>query len=484
MNPIFYKPENAWACDPFPFFKDGTYYIYYMLDWRQKGPDGQSVPSDGRTARMYLITTEDLLHFTEHGEMVPCGGQDQADTYLGTGTVAQALGRYHMFYTGYSPRRAAEGKQAMSVLHAVSDDLLRWEKVPTDTFTSPGGLFDPQDWKDPFFFWNDQAGEFWMLVCARLKTGPARRRGCTALCTSSDLTHWQARPEPFYAPGLFNDHDCGDLFRMGDWWYFLFSEYSERVTTRYRMARSPAGPWLTPAVDTCDGRGLYAAKTAGDGDTRYLFGWLSTRQASKDYQPWEFGGTMVIHELGQRPDGTLAFRAPGPVVRAFDAERPCTIRPGLGRSQISPQAVALDAAGSLACADAGPLPASCRIEATIVYQPGTHGCGLALRTSDDFESGYYIRLEPAQQRLVLDAWPRPNDQPFMIGLERPLPLEPDTPIRLTVLVEDTICVVYVNDETAMTARLYDLPAGHWGPFVQQGHARLSDLRLAQRSTRP
>ncbi|MCY2927027.1 MAG: GH32 C-terminal domain-containing protein [Planctomycetota bacterium] len=271
---------------------------------------------------------------------------------------------------------------------------------------------------------------------------------------------------------------------MGDWWYLVFSEYSERVTTRYRMARSPAGPWLTPAVDTCDGRGLYAAKTAGDGDSRYLFGWLATRQGSKDCRPWEFGGTLVIHELGQKPDGTLAFRAPRPVLRAFGAQRACTFQPGLGGCRISPQAVALDGGGSLACADAGPLPPSCKIEATIVYQPGTHGCGLALRTSDDFESGYYVRLEPAQQRLVFDAWPRPNDQPFMIGLERPLRLEPGTPIRLTVLVEGTICVVYVNAETAMTARLYDLPTGRWGVFVQQGQATFTDVSLAERTAQP
>ncbi|MCY2927026.1 MAG: hypothetical protein NT031_16655 [Planctomycetota bacterium] len=141
MNPIFYKPENAWAGDFFPFFKDGTYYLYYMLDWRQKGPDGESVPSDGRTARMYLVTTQDLTHFAEHGEMVPCGGQDEPDTYLGTGTVAEALGRYHMFYTGYNPHYAAQGKQAMSVLNAASDDLLRWEKIPADMFHSPGDTF-------------------------------------------------------------------------------------------------------------------------------------------------------------------------------------------------------------------------------------------------------------------------------------------------------------------------------------------------------
>jgi hypothetical protein len=46
---------------------------------------------------MYLITTKDLVHFAKHGEMVPCGCEDEPDTYLGAGTVAEALGRHHMF---------------------------------------------------------------------------------------------------------------------------------------------------------------------------------------------------------------------------------------------------------------------------------------------------------------------------------------------------------------------------------------------------
>ena len=68
--------------------------------------------------------------------------------------------------------------------------------------------------------------QYWMLIAARLKVGPRRRRGCTALAVSTDLQHWQVR-DPFWAPGLFFTHECPDLFRIGDWWYLLFSEFSK-----------------------------------------------------------------------------------------------------------------------------------------------------------------------------------------------------------------------------------------------------------------
>ena len=470
MNPIYYKPDNAWPGDFIPFYKDGTYYLYYLLDWRDVAGHGEGTP-------WYLITTKDMVHFQEHGEMLARGSVAEQDLYVFTGSAVEGLGQYHIFYTGHNPHYAAQGKPDQGIMHAVSTDLFHWQKVPQDTFFAPTDSYKANDWRDPYVFWNEEVGEFWMLVCARLKNGPSRRRGCTALCTSKDLQHWQVQPKPFYAPGLYHTHECPDLFRLGDWWYLFFSEYSEQTVTCYRMAHSLTGPWLTPANDTCDGRAFYAAKTASDGTNRYLFGWNPTRETGKDYRPWQWGGALAVHELWQKADGTLAVRPPQQVLQAYNVSRTCTFQPGLGESLITSQAVNLTASGSLACASAGLLPAACKLQATIVYEPDTRGCGLAIRTSEDYETGYYIRLEPAQQRLVFDAWPRPGDQPFMIGLERSLHLVPGTPVQLTVLVEDTICEVYVNGETAMSARMYDLPEGNWGVFVQQGVARFTDLSL-------
>jgi beta-fructofuranosidase len=474
MNQIYYKPENAWPGDFIPFYKDGTYYLYYLLDWRDIAGHGEGTP-------WYLITTSDMVHFQEHGEMLARGTKDEQDLYVFTGSTIEGLGQYHIFYTGHNPHYAALGKPVQGVMHAISTDLLYWKKVSDDTLFALSDTYESNDWRDPYVFWNEETAEYWMLVCARLKQGPSRRRGCTALCTSKDLVHWYRQPKPFYAPGLYHTHECPDLFRLGDWWYLFFSEYSEQCVTRYRMARSLAGPWLIPANDTCDGRAFYAAKTAGDGSKRYLFGWNPTRETGKDYRPWQWGGALVVHELRQKADGTLAVRPPQQVQDAFSAVRTCTFQPGLGESLITSQIVDLTAPDSLASASGGMMPSSCKLSMTIEYEPDTRGCGLALRTSEDFEAGYYIRLEPAQQRIVFDAWPRPGDQAFMIGLERPLHLAPGESVSITVLVEDSICEVYVNGEVAMSTRMYDITEGNWGVFVQQGAARFTNLHLNEKT---
>ena len=246
--------------------------------------------------------------------MLARGTPSDQDLFVFTGSTLRGLGKHHIFYTGHNPHLRAAGKPEQGVMHAVSEDMNTWTKLPADTFYAPPSHFEANDWRDPFVFWNDEAGEFWMLLAARLKSGPSRRRGCTALCSSKDLSQWTVR-EPFWTPGLYFTHECPDLFRIGDWWYLVFSEFSDLVRTRYRMSRSIKGPWLTPKHDFFDGRAFYAAKTASDGKRRFLFGWDPTRAEKKDYYRWDWGGNLVVHELAQEP-GRNALRphpARGPI---------------------------------------------------------------------------------------------------------------------------------------------------------------------------
>lgn len=359
-------------------------------------------------------------------------------------------------------------------MHAVSRDLLNWEKVPCDMFYAPAEIYEPDDWRDPFVFWNKEENEFWMLLAARMKEGPTRRRGCTALSTSKDLEHWVVR-EPLYAPGLYYTHECPDLFKMGDWWYLIFSEFSECFITRYRMSRSLSGPWIIPEEDSFDGRAYYAAKTYSDGRRRYLFGWNATREGDRDYQTWQWGGNLVVHEIIQNEEGLLQVKAPDTVIKAFDKRLPVNITVGLGKWRIDGNCLRNDAYGAFACALAGDMPDCCSITADIGFDEKTKGCGIMLRADKDLEHMYYIRLEPFRNRLVFDMWPRDGDKPFMVELERSMKLIPGKRYKIKVFVEDTLCEVYVGNSIAMSARLYNLKKGQWGVFVNDGIVDFKDV---------
>jgi beta-fructofuranosidase len=484
---LFYKPQGAYAADFIPFYHEGRFYLFYLHDWRQPEVKGEGTP-------WHLISTTDFVHFDDHGEVLPRGTQEDQDLYVFTGSVVAHAGRFHIFYTGHNPHLMKQGRPQEAIMHAVSDDLVHWTKLPARALYAPTASYEPHDWRDPFVFWNAEAGEYWMLLAARLTHGPSRQRGCTALCTSKDLETWQVR-EPFWAPGLYSTHECPDLFRWGDWWYLVFSEFSHGSLTRYRMSRSLHGPWVAPADDAFDGRAFYAAKTASDGAHRYLFGWVATRARDSDEGHWEWGGNLVVHELWQREDGTLGVRPPQPVLSAFPLINRATLRQCLGTLKCDGPQYTLVAPGALqgrwpnyswparttsafAWATGGALPDCCLIRARVTFSEGTRACGLLLRTTDDLEQGYSIRLEPDRRRLVLDRWPRPGDQPFVQGLERPLPLEAGKPVDFQVVVDGNVCVVYVAGSVAMTARMYAKGGSSWGVFVQEGSASFRDTFVA------
>ena len=189
MAEIFYKPTGAWAADFIPFYKDGRFRLFYLQDWR-------NIPEHGEGTPWHQISTDDLVHFEEHGEMLARGTKDEQDLYVFTGSVVEELGQshgdskqshadskqshrrlaskqYHIFYTGHNPYFRAQGKPEQGVMHAVSDDLLTWRKIPEDTFYAPQDddpipqaigvkaiAYEMHDWRDPFVFWNPDAEEY------------------------------------------------------------------------------------------------------------------------------------------------------------------------------------------------------------------------------------------------------------------------------------------------------------------------------------
>ena len=96
-------------------------------------------------------------------------------------------------------------------------------------------------------------------------------------------------------------------------------------------------------------------------------------------------------------------------------------------------------------------------------------CGLILNTSEDFGKGYYLCLEPEANRLVLRSWLRLYEDggktfPYDVELEVPVRPAENGLYTLEVLREGTAATVYVNSETALSFRMYDLQTGSLGLF--------------------
>ena len=69
----------------------------------------------------------------------------------------------------------------------------------------------------------------------------------------------------------------------------------------------------------------------------------------------------------------------------------------------------------------------------------------------------------------------------MAELERPCPLPPGRH-RLQVPMDGSVCVAVVDGQVALSARLYDWPAGRIGYFTYDGEAHLARLDLLERDS--
>ena len=63
------------------------------------------------------------------------------------------------------------------------------------------------------------------------------RGGCIALCKSEDLINWTYE-KPFYDPKMYITMECPELFKMGEYWYLVFSTFSDQFTTHYRISKN------------------------------------------------------------------------------------------------------------------------------------------------------------------------------------------------------------------------------------------------------
>lgn len=448
MPRLFYQPETGVSADYIPFYENGIYYLFYLRDFRDPEGCGEGTP-------WYLVTTEDFVHFTEHDEVLPRGTVEDQDLYVFTGSVTRMGDGYHIYYTGHNPHLRQHGKPEQAVMHAVSADLLHWTKCPEDTFFAPADGYEPHDWRDPFLWYDEQTRLWWMLLAARKQTGASRYRGLTALCSSPDGRTWQVE-KPLWEPDSYFAHECPDLFKMGDWFYLIFSEFSQDKVTRYRMSRSPLGPWTAPPDDRFDTAAYYAAKSIGNGSERYLFGWLATREGDSDSGIWQWGGCLVTHQLLQCPDGTLRVKLPETVRQSLPAGTPLSFRQ--------------DGATALDCHELGLMQESGAISCTFRTDSQTGRFSVALAADEYLAEGYFLRLELDRRRLVLDRWPRTPEPGMEPGMERPIRLARDGVYRLTILIDGTAGCAYLNDEVALCFRMYELSRPHWGTLAENGVA--------------
>jgi beta-fructofuranosidase len=459
---LFYRPKTGVAADFIPYYDNGVFYLYYLHDFRNKDEFGEGTPWN-------LLTTKDFLNFKEHGEVLARGTKENQDLYVFTGSVIKDLsGLYHIFYTGHNPHFRAEGKPEQAVMHATSKNLIQWEKHLEDTFYAFKDEYELNDWRDPFVYYNADLEQYEMLLAARAKEGLKIRRGCTVVCVSKDLKKWSLK-ESLWQPNQFFTHECPDLFKIGDWWYLIYSEFTDRCMTRYVMSKDLVN-WQCPNHDSFDGRAFYAAKTAFDGENRYIFGWIPTKRENDDHGEWQWGGNLAVHEVYQQPNGELAVTIPKPIYNSL-ISIPKQINQYKLSSPIGYKHVLLDSLDF----KSGMI----EIEIDLIGEISSFGFLVDYDLEDD--SGYAYQFDQQTGRFGFSMQP---NTPWNYSNFNNIWTKFNSDLRrhkLIILFEKNVFVAYIDNKRAVSTRIYNKHnnKGLFGFFVTNGSAEFLIKRMSK-----
>ena len=442
---LFPRFDLAFVGDTMPFYDDGKMNIFYLADQR-----------DGKTGYhpWALMRTEDYCTYEDLGIVIPYAesGLEQ-DIALGTGCVIKGQdGLYHAFYTGHNDIYAS--KEA--IMHATGEDLEHWTKIPEDTFTA-GDEYSKDDFRDPYVFYVEKESRYWMLVVTRTK-----ETGVIVKYTSTDLHTWKDEGILFEDDmGYGTNMECPSLLKYKDKWYLSFSDQWPDRVVHYRVADNISGPYQKPEKDTFDGNGFYAGRLETDGENLYCVGWNATKIGHDDANDYDWAGNAVVHQLEQQADGTLR-----PIVNTKVID---TLS-----HKIEPSPVAMTEtikASKDKCEFSGdyyelvqfePFDTAARVEADIngVGSESLFGISFAPDIENAGSLTYLFnvkesRIEFYNTQNLFDSDP----QSFM-----DFNFKEGEPLHISLLISDGVASLYVNNEIALTARMYQSQGMNWQFF--------------------
>lgn len=484
LQSTYYKPYSGYVGDPMPFYdpvaKD--FKILYLQDYRPN-PAGTYHPIWG-------VSTADAANYTSLGELIPCGGLAEQDAAIGTGSTVynDADGLYYTFYTGnkYQPTSADNGQVVMV---ATSSDFKTWTKNRNFYLKGDAYGYGKNDFRDPFVFKGDD-GLFHMLVSTVRGS-----KGVLAEFTSSDLLSWN-HAGVFMTMMWDRFYECPDVFKMGDWWYLVYSEMHSAVRrVQYfkgrtleelkACTRDDAGQWPDSHEGFLDSRGFYAGKTASDGTNRYIWGWCPTRAGNDNTavgaypaEP-EWAGNLVAHRLIQHEDGTLTLGEVPGISDKYSTAADIKIMESQG---VTADGSVYKLSGDDAYLLFSRLGYHNKISFTVETSNNWDKFGVSLVRGSDSDKYYTMVVNPESEntRKVNFEQEGKEGTGFVAGIDGYVFDRPsDNIYNVTIYTDNSICVMYINDVCCYTNRIYGIQKNCWSINNYGGSVKVSNLKITQ-----
>jgi beta-fructofuranosidase len=468
----FYKPVNGETGDPMPFYNeaDKTFYVFYLLEIHS---------SSYSRGGIYLTKTKDFADFEPVRSAILVGDNNTRDEAIGTGTCIKKDNNYHFFYTGFSD---AFGDYTQVAVKATSPDLANWtKKLNPVTAQAPDG-FDRREFRDPTVYFDDTRNKYVLAVAGR-----KNNKAVVVRYQSDDLNSWEQietlvattseNPQTFEIQTDAEMLECPDIFKMGDKWYLVFSRINRDVhrKTFYRVADNPNGPWRKCGNhETLDGLYLYAAKTVSNGANRYLSGWASSGQTFNSSNELDWGGALITHKLAQQADGKLYPQIPDAVNSKFS--KPTEYKDIKIDGNVSGNGDNFTINGGKVVFNRN--ISSVKIEMKIDAAQATKNFGIAFGAYENQGDAYRLMFDMTSNNQygcpALFMHQRGREHNFT-----PLIVPQNKIFNVKIIIEKSVCAMYINDNVAFTNRISNMEQNPWMIFAEEGTVKFSDIKISK-----
>lgn len=454
-NIQYFKPvgENQFVGDCIPFYHEGTYYLYWLLD------EGHHAALNGLGGHQWCVSTSTDLKKWEH-HPIAIGIDEAWEKSICTGSIAFD-GK--QFYAFYATRLITDDNQVKEQLsYAVSTDGLTFRKQQPNPFYTSAPGYSPRHFRDPKVIIDIQ-GIFHLFVSSEADDYVVREgRGALVHLASGDLKHWQVR-EPLLS-GQREVPECPDYFHWNGWYYLIYGQGGD---TYYVKSKSPYGPWEYPRSQALSEQWVNVAKTAEfKGNRRIVAGWIPSKQGNKDYGQERFGGSIVLREAYCLPDGDLATKFPAEAIPAVQPPLPTVLTAARHARKISDQEIKIDARGALGAAFIKEMPYNGRITLTIEPAGNNEEYGLFLRAGDKADEGYKLSLHPDKRTVRL------GEDAFLEAVA-----DLDRPIQVDIILKDDIIDVCIDNRRCLVNRLPEKKGNQLWFYAKQGTVTFKNIQV-------
>jgi beta-fructofuranosidase len=449
----YFRPvgNNLFVGDCIPFFHDGTYYLYWLID------SAHHSALNGLGGHQWVLsTTKDLKHWINYPVVL---GIDEAwEKSICTGSVVYANKRFYAFY---ATRLINDGKVNEQLSYAIGDDGIHFKKQKPNPFYTSAPGYSKRDFRDPKVF-VDADGAFHLFVASKEDSASMKGyEGALVHLVSRDFKTWEVK-EPVLT-GQRSVPECPDYFLWNGWYYLV---YSDNSNTYYVKSKTAYGPWQQPPFQALNEDWANVVKTAEfPAGRRIAAAWVPSRLNNKDNEHEIFGGNAIFREVLQQDDGTLTTRFVPEMLPETGQPMSLTLKYDSLTAKTSDDHFLISAPDGLGAAHFEQVPLNCRITLMLKPQGPSEEFGLVLRSAAQAAGGYRLNFSASDASVTLGN----------TGIRAVSGL--NSPIQVDIIMRDDIIDVCVDNRRCIVNRAIEQKGDYLWLYVKHGSLQFDSIRI-------